>query len=403
MSSTTAPTNPISPISHSQSSPQSSADAFSSRIKQAIDLHFHTSETNAVLPLANDPVMDSGNTTDTSHDIDLTSDCNSSRHESSTRSETESDWSDTEDISQEILDVTDQINDTVEARKWLSFIDHHLHKILHGLAQIEGAAVQVARTTNSAFVFSDNIYHLKEQVMLFHMCQQHKVEESYGEQALLRSKVKELQELSDAQFGGYKGLSWRTNDLSTKSDKPPTFAVLYTTANCIIWPEFTIHGPIAGGIVLPDTAVHVVGHDFIIRVTGSRPGPRANECIRHDAACAAESAMTQLNRIAAEIKAHSARQTELSLTTRLTEEDTTFRREIANLIRHRFPIARQALCDQLPESVVKKRLIILQGKYPNSARWSWTLDGETSTARPDNLSDPPLPEIVKIKARLKPN
>ncbi|CCT73224.1 uncharacterized protein FFUJ_10094 [Fusarium fujikuroi IMI 58289] len=206
MSSTTAPTNPISPISHSQSSPQSSADAFSSKIKQAIDLHFHTSETNAVanavLPFASDPVMDSGNTTDTSHDVDLTSDCNSSRHESSTRSETESDWSDTEDINQEILDVTDQINDTVEARKWLSFIDHHLHKILHGLAQIEGAAVQVARTTNSAFVFSENVCHLKEQVMLFHMCQQHKVEESYGEQALLRSKVRELQELSDAQVNG---------------------------------------------------------------------------------------------------------------------------------------------------------------------------------------------------------
>ncbi|RKL39942.1 hypothetical protein BFJ72_g6671 [Fusarium proliferatum] len=43
-------------------------------------------------------------------------------------------------------------------------------------------------------------------------------------------------------------------------------------------------------------------------------------------------------------------------------------------------------------------------KYPTSARWSWTLDGETSTARPDNLSEyPPLPEVVKIKARLKPN
>lgn len=62
--------------------------------------------------------------------------------------------------------------------------------------------MQVARTTNSAFVFSDNIYHLKEQVMLFHMCQQHKVEESYGEQALLRYKVRELQELSDAQVNG---------------------------------------------------------------------------------------------------------------------------------------------------------------------------------------------------------
>ncbi|CVK98058.1 uncharacterized protein FMAN_12177 [Fusarium mangiferae] len=199
MSSATAPANPISPISYPQSSPQSSADAFSSRIQQAIDLHFQTSETNAVLPFANDPIIDSGDTTD---DIDLSSDCNSSRHESSTRSETESDWSDTEDISQEILDVTDQINETVEARKWLSFIDHHLHKILHGLAQIEGAAAQVAKTTNSVFVFSENIYHLKEQVMLFHMCQQHKVEESYGEQALLRSKVRELQELSDAQVNG---------------------------------------------------------------------------------------------------------------------------------------------------------------------------------------------------------
>ncbi|KAF5705142.1 hypothetical protein FMUND_12221 [Fusarium mundagurra] len=196
MSSATAPTNPISPISHLELSPQSSADAFSSRIQQAIDLHFPSSETNAVLPFANDPVMDNGDVTDISHDIDPTSDCNSSRHESSTRSVTESDLSDTEDISQEILGFTDQINETVEARKWLSFIDHHLHKILHGLAQIEGAAVQVARTTNSAFVFSDNIYHLKEQVMLFHMCQQHKVEESYGEQALLKSKLLPPQHLS---------------------------------------------------------------------------------------------------------------------------------------------------------------------------------------------------------------
>ncbi|KAF4473166.1 hypothetical protein FAGAP_13404 [Fusarium agapanthi] len=202
MSSAAAPTNPISPISHLELSPQSSADAFSSRIQQAIDLHFHTSETNAVLPFANDPVMDNGDMTDVSHDIDLTSDCNSSRHESSTRSTTESDWSDTEDINQEIQDATDQINETAEARKWLFFIDHHLHKILHGLAQIEGATVQVARKTNSAFVFSDNIYHLKEQVMLFHMCQQHKVEESYGEQALLSSKLRELQELSDDQVNG---------------------------------------------------------------------------------------------------------------------------------------------------------------------------------------------------------
>ncbi|KAF5252265.1 hypothetical protein FANTH_2821 [Fusarium anthophilum] len=191
MSSAAAPTNPISPISHLELSPQSSADDFTSKIQQAIDLHFHTSETNAVLPFANDPVMDNGDMTDISHDFDQTSDCNSSRHESSTRSETESEWSDTEDISQEIQDATDQINGTVEARKWLFFIDHHLQKILQGLSQIEGAAAQVARTTNSAFVFSDNIYHLKEQVMLFHLCQQHKVEESYGEQALLRSKSTE--------------------------------------------------------------------------------------------------------------------------------------------------------------------------------------------------------------------
>lgn len=73
MSSAAAPTNPISPISHLQSSPQSSADAFSSRIQQAIDLHFHTSEANAVLPFADDPVMDNGDTTYISHDIDLTS------------------------------------------------------------------------------------------------------------------------------------------------------------------------------------------------------------------------------------------------------------------------------------------------------------------------------------------
>lgn len=110
--------------------------------------------------------------------------------------------SDTEDISQEIQDATGQINETVETRKWLFFIEHHLHNILHGLAQIEGAAVQVARTTKSAVVFSDNIYHLKDQVMLLHLCQQHKVEESYGEQALLRSKVRELQELSHGKVNG---------------------------------------------------------------------------------------------------------------------------------------------------------------------------------------------------------
>lgn len=69
----TAPTNPISPISHLQLSPQSSADALSSRIQQAIDLHFPTSETNTVLPFANDPLMDNGDMIEISHEIDLSS------------------------------------------------------------------------------------------------------------------------------------------------------------------------------------------------------------------------------------------------------------------------------------------------------------------------------------------
>lgn len=82
-------------------------------------------------------------------------------------------------------------------------------------------------------------------------------------------------------IGGYIGLSQPTKDLSTESEEPPAFGVVYSIVNCITWPESTIHGTIAGGIVLPDTAVQVVGHDFIIRVIGSRPGPRANGCIRH--------------------------------------------------------------------------------------------------------------------------
>ncbi|KAF5975663.1 putative ankyrin repeat protein [Fusarium bulbicola] len=114
--------------------------------------------------------------------------------------------------------------------------------------------------------------------------------------------------------------------------------------------------------------------------------------------------MTQLHRIAAEIRTYSARQIELFLTTILTEKDITFRREIANSVRDRFPVARQALCDQLVESVVKKRLTILQGKHPTPAGRPWSSCGETSTGGQDNLSEyPPLPEVVKIKARLKPN
>ncbi|KAF5705145.1 ankyrin repeat-containing protein [Fusarium mundagurra] len=123
-----------------------------------------------------------------------------------------------------------------------------------------------------------------------------------------------------------------------------------------------------------------------------------------DAACAAQSAMDQLNLMAAEIETFSARQTELSLTTIPSRQDVDFRQKSSRLIRDRFPVARQALCDQLVESVVKKRLIILQGKHPTPAGRPLSFYEETSTAGQDNLSEyPPLPEVVKIKARLKPN
>ncbi|KAF5645878.1 ankyrin repeat [Fusarium tjaetaba] len=118
------------------------------------------------------------------------------------------------------------------------------------------------------------------------------------------------------------------------------------------------------------------------------------------AACAAKSAMDQLNLMAAEIETSSAQQTELSLTTIPGDKDIGFRQKTSRLIRDRFPAARQALCDQLVESVVKKRLIILQGKLPTPALWPW----DTPTDLQDNLSEyPPLPHIVKIQARLKPN
>ncbi|PNP59666.1 hypothetical protein FNYG_14876 [Fusarium nygamai] len=77
-----------------------------------------------------------------------------------------------------------------------------------------------------------------------------------------------------------------------------------------------------------------------------------------DAACVAESAMTQLNLVAAETKTFSARRMELSLTTTLTGKDISFRTDIAALIRDRFPGARQALREQLVESVVTKRLMM---------------------------------------------
>ncbi|KAF5691979.1 ankyrin repeat protein [Fusarium circinatum] len=123
-----------------------------------------------------------------------------------------------------------------------------------------------------------------------------------------------------------------------------------------------------------------------------------------DAACAAESAMYQLNRMVDEIETFSARQTELSLATTLTEEDVNFRREIALSIRHRFPVARQALSEQLAASVAAKRRILLRGKYPMPVRrvTSTMAMGPFGTAQEGPFDYPPLPDIVTIKERRDP-
>ncbi|KAG5790883.1 hypothetical protein H9Q69_010049 [Fusarium xylarioides] len=123
-----------------------------------------------------------------------------------------------------------------------------------------------------------------------------------------------------------------------------------------------------------------------------------------DAACVAESAMTQLNLVTAEIKTFSARRMELSLTTTLTGKDISFRTDIVALIRDRFPGARQALREQLVESVVTKRLMMLQRNYPTPVGMATSsmAQGPFGMAHDDSFEYPPLPEVIRIKAHLDP-
>ncbi|PHH62955.1 hypothetical protein CDD81_6380 [Ophiocordyceps australis] len=77
---------------------------------------------------------------------------------------------------------------------------------------------------------------------------------------------------------------------------------------------------------------------------------------------AIDSALHRMHFIAVAIRKASAKQLDETVTTLLTDEDAVFRRDIACLIRYRFPAARKALCQQLGDSIAVRRRILLHGK-----------------------------------------
>lgn len=62
------------------------------------------------------------------------------------------------------------------------------------------------------------------------------------------------------------------------------------------------------------------------------------------------------------IRKASAKQLDHTVTTLLTEDDIVFRRDIASLVRYRFPAARKGLCQQLGDSIAVRRRMLLQNK-----------------------------------------
>ncbi|KAL3952899.1 hypothetical protein ACCO45_012842 [Purpureocillium lilacinum] len=77
---------------------------------------------------------------------------------------------------------------------------------------------------------------------------------------------------------------------------------------------------------------------------------------------AIDTALDRLHYIAVAIRKASAQQLDHTVATLLTDEDIVFRRDIASLIRYRFPAARKGLHQQLGDSIAVRRRLLVQSK-----------------------------------------
>ncbi|KAH7017712.1 hypothetical protein EDB80DRAFT_294899 [Ilyonectria destructans] len=77
---------------------------------------------------------------------------------------------------------------------------------------------------------------------------------------------------------------------------------------------------------------------------------------------AVRSTLDHLHFVDVTIRRLSAKQLDLMVTTFLSEEDIVFRRDSASLVRHRYPAARQGLCQQLGDSITLRHRILLRNK-----------------------------------------
>ncbi|KAK9437465.1 transcription factor Zn, C2H2 [Metarhizium brunneum] len=75
-----------------------------------------------------------------------------------------------------------------------------------------------------------------------------------------------------------------------------------------------------------------------------------------------DSALDRLHIVAVAIRKASAKKLNHTVTTILPEQDVAFRKDMASLIRYRFPAAREGLCQQLGDYIAARRRMLLQKK-----------------------------------------
>ncbi|OBS29580.1 hypothetical protein FPOA_03517 [Fusarium poae] len=121
---------------------------------------------------------------------------------------------------------------------------------------------------------------------------------------------------------------------------------------------------------------------------------------RWDHACRGiDAALDRLHTIAIAIRKASAKQLDHSVTTILTEEDMAFRKDIASLVRYRFPAARKGLCRQLGDCIAARRRILLQNKQ-HSRRLAIRRPHQLAplgNKDKDNHPNPAQPVIQRVK------
>ncbi|CAJ0542333.1 Ff.00g000250.m01.CDS01 [Fusarium sp. VM40] len=81
-----------------------------------------------------------------------------------------------------------------------------------------------------------------------------------------------------------------------------------------------------------------------------------------DAGVAVYHALDELCTVAAVIKEHSAELVEAFLTTRLSDADKSFQRDIMSVVCHRLPAARKEACQLLADSIAARRMLLLHRK-----------------------------------------